>query len=193
MGGQAMAYAGYPAHGAHTQERPVTVTVLAVLGIVVGALGLVSLPMNLLYIATGWRAAGPMGPAIWANHTFRTYMLVSLPISTVVGVLCIVAGVGMLRLRAWARKLAIGLIVFELISQIAGAFIMGPQVTSIFTDAMQSMPAMPPGAPDLSFMKPALIGAVVTGTLVATAVMTVLLVLLTRPHVKEALASREPA
>jgi len=183
-----MTYATYPTPQTAAPQRPSTVTAIAILGIAFGAMALLYLPLNIFYMATGWKSAGPVGPAMWANDTFRIYMLVSTPLSALVSALYIVAGVGMLRMRAWAHKLAIGLIVFGMVSQLAGVLVMGPQMASTITSAM---PALPPGGPDLSFMKPFMIGAIAFGTFIGLAIMAVLLVLLLRPDVRGAFAAAQ--
>ena len=178
-----MAYSTYPTPTASQPERPSTVTAIGVLGIAVGALGVLSAPLNLLYFATGFRAAGPMGPTLWENDAFRTYMLVNAPLGAVLSVLYIVAGVGLLRLRPWAWGLTVGLIAFAMVSQIVGACIMTPSLASIFGE---TMPGMPPGGPDMSFMRPVMYASVAIGVLIGQAIMIVLLVLLTRPNVRQA-------
>lgn len=178
-----MAYAGQATQAPPQSGRPSTLTAIAVLAIAMGALGLLSLPLSILYMATGWKAAGPAGPALWANETFRTYTLVSFPLGTVLSVLYIVAGVGLLRLRPWAWGLTIGLIVFAMLSQVINACVMLPQMGTLLS---ASMPPMPQGAPDLSFMLPFMYVGVGIGVLIGLAVMTILLVLLTRPNVRGA-------
>ena len=73
-----MTYSGEPMYSG--PQRPTAVTVVAVVLIIFGALGVVSLPFNVVQMATGWRTAGPMGAALAQNPTLRTYMLVSLPL-----------------------------------------------------------------------------------------------------------------
>jgi hypothetical protein len=180
-----VAYDAYGYPGPSEPERPIAVTVIGVLGIIGGALGLLSAPLNILYMATGFKAAGPMGEALWANDTYRLYMQANTPVSLVLCGLYLAAGIGLLRLRPWAWTLTIGLLIFGMLSQILNACIMLPLMGTIFNEAMAAT-SMPTPAPDMSFMKPVIYVSGGFAVVIGLAVMVLFLVLLTRPNVRRA-------
>ena len=184
-----MGYVPGMAYPAEPPVRPVAVTVIAIVGIVVGALALLFLPVNIMHAATGWRSAGPTGPMMWANPTFRTYTLVAMPISAIACVLYIVAAIGMLQLRPWARTLAVGLIIFAMIYSLVGMMVTLPQMGSMIEAAMRSTPTSGP-MPNMSFMKPIIYVVAGFMALIGLGVKITFIVLLTRPNVVQAF---EPA
>jgi len=179
-----MAYAYGPVYPSPQPQRPVAVTVIGILFIIFGAMGLLGLPINILYMATNWRLAGPMGEAMMANDLLRTYMWVQVPVGFVLSLLYLASGIGMLQLRPWARMLAIGIVIFGMIAPVINSIVMVPALMSGMTDAMAS--AVPTGGPDLSFIGPLMMASVGLGVALGIGIMVVLLIFLTRPNVRAA-------
>jgi hypothetical protein len=182
-----MGYIPGTAYPPEPPARPSAVTAIAIIGLVIGGLGLLFMPLNIMSAVTAGRPAGPAGPAMWANPAFRTHMLVALPISAVACVLYIVAGVGMLQLRPWARKLAVGLVIFAMLFSLANVLMTLPQTGAAVEAAMQSMPTPPSGPmPNMSFIKPLIYVIAGFTILIGLAVKVTFLILLTRRYVVEA-------
>ena len=154
---------------------------IAALFIVFGALGILSLPLNILNMATGWQTAGPMGQ-VFQQPTFRTYMAVNIPVSGLFAVLYIVSGVGMLQLRPWARKLALGLLVAGLLAQVVNAVVMMPMMSEI----MKAVTAQAPDPAMEAIVKTTMTVAMVIGLAVGAGIIVLFIVLLTRPNVRDA-------
>jgi hypothetical protein len=185
-----MAYPAHEPYGPPPPERPLLVTVVAVLGIAMGAMGLLSVPVNIVHLATGFRTMGPMGPSLMQDTGFGKYMLVMLPVGMVASAGYLAAGIGMLKLRPWARKLAIGMVIYGMLSQIAGPFLVGPMMTRMFS---AQMAAMPTGGPDMSFMGPLMQVMVIGGSAAMVVAHILILILLTRPDTVAAFSPPGPA
>jgi hypothetical protein len=83
-------------------HRPVAVTVFGVLNIVFGALGLFSMPCAMFVgLAMLPRIMNP-------TRTAKAWLLLSNLIGFVCTIVLLIVGIGLLKLREWARKWAIG-------------------------------------------------------------------------------------
>ena len=111
-----MYYQDYGQYEEPPPVRPTVVTVIAILGIILGGLALACLPINAVSTfassQSGIGGAPPMDPVI------RTFTLVTMPFSFLVAVGRVVAGIGRLGMKRWAWKLAIGLLIWGLIENI---------------------------------------------------------------------------
>jgi hypothetical protein len=84
------------------QRRSRGITVLAVLNIVSGGLGILCLPIAALW--PGGREAAHEAAAIAAIPGYAAYSMAGVAFSFAVAIACFVTGIGLLRLRDWARK-----------------------------------------------------------------------------------------
>jgi hypothetical protein len=119
-------------------NRPTSVTVFAVLNIVFGTLGVICTPFALVYTffapqMQGFYANAGIASEMSTNAfemmqtpAYQTFMIVSTLLGTLVSALLIAAGIGLLKLRPWARWISIGYAVYAVLSLILG------QVVSYF-------------------------------------------------------------
>ncbi len=177
-----VAYTGYyPAE----PERPVIVTVIGILGIVAGGLVLLSLPFSLMQLFGAFPMVGP-GGQVMQDPTVRNWMIVGAAVSAVLGILKVVAGIGLLGMRRWAWLLAIGVLVFGALWQIAGGVAM--QALDIMGRMWSSMGAA--GDQFAGMMQRVTTIATIAGMVFWLAAYAAVIVLLTLPQVRRAFANR---
>jgi hypothetical protein len=163
-------------------ERPVIVTVIGILAIVAGALTLLSLPLSLLQFSGAMPMAGP-GSQIVQDPTVRTWMIVSSTVGALLAGLQIVAGIGLLRLQRWGWLLAIGLLIFGVLWQVAITIAM--QSMDIMGRMFAGMGAM--GDANLTAMMERMATVMtIVGLVFWIVVYAVVLILLTLPSVRKA-------
>ena len=101
--------------------RPVAVDAFGILNIAKGALGIVSTFFAIPLLSSLASAKNPVFKIMSESAGYMTWMKISIPIGLIVSGTLIGAGIGLLRLRPWARKVSIGYaiyaIIFLLISQ----------------------------------------------------------------------------
>jgi hypothetical protein len=98
-------------------ERPTAVTVFGVLNIVFGALGLLSMPCA-MFIGLA------MLPSIMnPTRTAKAWLLLSNLIGFVCAIILLIVGIGLLRLKVWARKWAVGYGWFAIVWGVIGMII----------------------------------------------------------------------
>jgi hypothetical protein len=157
------------------------VTVIGVLAIVFGAFTVLSLPINVLQMSGMWPGSEFTRP-LFEGPVLGTWMKVSIALMPVIAALWIACGVGLLRLREWARKLTIGVLVVGLVMQAASAVFVMPAMGR----ALAGASTFPPGSPQAAMMQGMMSVAVIVGGVVGGAIAVTLIVLLTRPHAREA-------
>ncbi|MFQ6131663.1 MAG: hypothetical protein ACE5R4_06480 [Armatimonadota bacterium] len=161
------------------RQRPAIVTVIGILAIAFGVMGLFALPINIMQIMGVWPGSEFTRP-MFQNPPMGTWMKVGVFLTPVSCALWIISGVGLLRLRPWGRILAIGLIVFGLLTQLLMTVLMVP--------AMQSSVGtmFPVGSQQAAMMKTIMTASMAVGMVFGVGIMVTLLILLTRPHVRQA-------
>jgi hypothetical protein len=101
-------------------ERPTIFTVVAVLGLVSAALNLVGIPTNISNLTSPPETGIPGMASLFADPTYRTFMVTSLVFGAASALLWIAAGIGLLRTKRWAYPLTIALIIYGLASDLVG-------------------------------------------------------------------------
>jgi hypothetical protein len=184
---------GYYAPQAVQPERPTAVTVIAILAILYGALLLVGLPFSIMQVAGGFRMPGPGGDAtarMMAQPAMAAWSRASIGLSAITGVLWVVSGIGLLRLRRWARFLTMALVVIAVLIQIVGSAITVP----VTMEMMTSGSFAPGPAPPPELMRAIITVALVVVSVVMLGIAVLFLVLLTRRNVVYAFEpERDPA
>jgi hypothetical protein len=161
-------------------QRPTVVTVFGILNIIFGALGLVSIPMSILVLFVLRDTNNPMMQIIQGNAVYRTWMMASLPMSLVATILLVVAGIGLMMMKPWARVISIGYGIYTIVMGIVGMIfngicLMGP---------LMSQAGNAPGPEAIGAM-----GGAVGGTFggcFGLVYPVLLLIFMTRPGVVEA-------
>lgn len=132
-------------------QRPTSVTVFGVLHIVFGLFGFFGTFVTMMASSLNARTF-PGGPGQPASNPFthpiiETWTRINIPISFVVCVGLVVAGIGLLRLRNWARKASIGYAIYSIITTIIGTalflvFVTIPLLNSLDASKPGSMPLL---------------------------------------------------
>lgn len=97
--------------------RPTTVTVFGILNIIFGSLGLLCTPLSLLALFVPQNPSFP-NPALdlmKSNDAYRTWMIVSVALGTIVSGVLLAAGIGLLMLKSWGHKASIGYSIYAIV------------------------------------------------------------------------------
>lgn len=94
--------------------RPPSVTVFGILAIVFGAFGLLCSPLSVLIHSL------PIPDMPKIEGFFKQWVLASAVLGTAAGIFKIAFGIGLLRLRSWARKAAVWYGFYAIVMQLAG-------------------------------------------------------------------------
>lgn len=170
-------------------ERPVIVTVLGILGIVAGALALLSVPVSLIQLSGAFPMPGA-GGQVMQDPTVRNWSILATTVGSLIGVLSLAAGIGLLGMRRWAWLLAIGTLVAGMVWQIVSAIvmhsldIMGKMWTSMGAAADPNTAAM------MQMMQRMTGVFTIFGMIFWLAVYATVLILITLPNVREVFENR---
>lgn len=171
-------------------QRPVVVTVFGILNIVFGVIGVVCTPFGLLM---GWlsqtmldgmpEAQGMQNPfqEMMSDPGFMAYTYISTALGMAASAALLAAGIGLLKLRPWARYISIGYGVYSWVSVIGGG---------ILTYYLVYVPMIERMAQENGFEQGPLIGGMIGGMFggicFGLVYPTVLLVFMLLPDVKAA-------
>jgi hypothetical protein len=163
-------------------ERPVVVTVIAVLGFVFGGVTLLALPVNLVQMTGIGPMGAPMRPFL-EDPMMRAWMIYGLVQTGALGVLAIIAAVGLLGMKEWARKLTIGLFIYQMVAQTVGGIV---SVSMFQSGRMPGMPEMSGMPFDPQMLQRLMAIGMIGGVFFWIVVLGVLLFLLLQRNVREA-------
>jgi hypothetical protein len=89
-------------------NRPTSVTVFGILNIVFAAFGILSvLGSVMLFAATAATSKNPVIQIIHDNPTYAAWLKVSVGLGLIASVALLAAGIGLLKLKPWARMISI--------------------------------------------------------------------------------------
>jgi peptidoglycan/LPS O-acetylase OafA/YrhL len=89
-------------------QRPTSVTVFGILNIVFAALGFFGVVASvMMFTATAASSNNPVIQLVQDNPSYAAYMKVSIVLSVIISVVLLVTGIGLLKLKSWARTLSI--------------------------------------------------------------------------------------
>ena len=122
--------------------RPTSVTVFAVLGIIFGSLGVLGMLCSIPQYFGLQLAPNPMMDGIRKDPLLLTVTLGSLIVGFVMSVWLLVASIGMLSLKTWARKAMVryGIVylVTSILSIILSLSVTNPRMRQVTEQSMQS-------------------------------------------------------
>jgi uncharacterized membrane-anchored protein len=156
------------------QQRPLAVTIFGILNIGFGALGVLGLLVSMVMLTHIDTTANPVLREMYSNPTYVMWMKISLPFGGVVSVALLVAGIGLLFLKNWARVVSLGYGVYTIITGIIGGCVMIP--------VYQQMMAHTGGGPSGIIALGSMIGGVF-GLAVGMAYPILLIIFMTRPKI----------
>jgi len=97
-------------------QRPTSVTVFGILNIVFAALGIVSvLAMVALFAVVGNTSNNPVVQVIHNNPAYAAWMKFSIALGLLAAAVLLVAGIGLLILKPWARILSIAYAIYAIV------------------------------------------------------------------------------
>jgi hypothetical protein len=152
---------------------------MGIVQIAFGALGMLGAPMTLGLRSLAHDAASRRVQEVMWTGTLGTWTRLSLGLSTVMALMLLVSGIGVLKLRPWARRLAVGYglgaTALLVVSQIMNAVLLVPALSEMARASHD--PVARAGATG------GIVGGIVGGLLGLTLPIAVLIVM-TRPAVK---------
>lgn len=167
----------------HTNIRPTSGTVFGILNIVFGSLGICGMifTVGMLLVPQNPNVPNPVIEIMNENPGYRVFQNVGIGLGFIATTVLIVAGIGLLKLKPFGRKLSIGYGIYVIISALVGfvvnwIFLLGP--------LMEKMNTLPPGPAQAGAIG-GLIGGV-AGPCIGLVYPVLLLIFMFRKNVIEA-------
>ena len=177
-----------------TRYRPPAVLVMAILNMVFGALGIFGLLcIGLMFLIMPQLPQPPGGnPAIkvFEVPAYKQSVFVFASIGAVLAILEIIAGIGLLRMKTWGRRLSIGYAVTTIVIQVIGLVVniayVNPKIAEVMAQDTQQ--------PFAQMQSNPMVGNIGTGfgAVLGMAYAVALLIVMFRPHVRAAFAEAQP-
>jgi hypothetical protein len=105
-------------------NRPTAVTVFGILNIVFAVFGVVGVFASvMLFAAVGTDSKNPVVQIIHNNALFADWMKVSIVLGLVVSAALLVAGIGLLKLKPWARLVSIAYAIYGVVMVVVGGVV----------------------------------------------------------------------
>jgi hypothetical protein len=101
-------------------SRPTVITVLGILNIVFAVFGLLGMIATIALLSAGANSNNPVVNMMRENAAFATWMKISVPLGLLNCVALLAAGIGLLRMKEWARKLSIAYAIYAMVTGLAG-------------------------------------------------------------------------
>jgi hypothetical protein len=167
-------------------QRPASVTFFGILNIAFGALGIFGLLSTVQLLSGKSMGNNPVVKLMLENPTYVQWIKATIPINLITGIALVMAGIGLLRLKPWARNLSIYYAIFAILFCLATVWV---NYNFLFRPLMEE--AQRSKGPEAA----AAIGGAIGGTLggvVGMAYPIFLLVFMTRPKVVAAFQPTTP-
>ena len=104
-------------------ERPTSVTVFGILNIVFAAFGFFGIIGSIVMFFVMDPAMNPMTKIMQDHPAYASWLKLMIPVGFVVAGALLAAGIGLLRMKNWARQLSIGYGIYAIISGLVGTVI----------------------------------------------------------------------
>jgi hypothetical protein len=164
-------------------ERPTSVTVMAIIGIIYGAMGFLCSPLALIPYFMTMPQPVPAIDAVKNDQLLFGWTMASLAMGWLLAIFLLIGAVGALGLKQWARQVLIGWAITSALLSIAGicmqAIVIMPRIAEYTRN--QSGPERAGAAAG------GMIGLVL-GVLLGVGIPGTMLFIMTRPNVKDAFA-----
>jgi len=102
-------------------QRPISVNVFGILNIVFACFGILGTVASLSLLFGAAASNNPVAKVIQENATYMAYLKVMIPVGILASITLLVAGIGLLILKNWARYLSIGFGIYGVLSGLIGA------------------------------------------------------------------------
>ncbi len=165
-------------------QRPASVIVFGVLNIAFGILGLFSLPIVFHATLTGLNGQNPF---FGDSAVLRIWSIISLVLSPLTVIALFASGIGLLKMRAWARNLALIYAAVAIVTSLIGVVVTWQYITQPMLEQFEG--------DDSGQAMGAKIGAIgsVVGGLLGMAYPVLLWFFMSRPRVLAAFAAQNPS
>jgi hypothetical protein len=104
-------------------QRPASVTVFGILNIVFAALGVIGMVASIVLFFLPASSSNPVIKLIHESTAYATWLKVCIVLGVMSSTALLAAGIGLLCLRSWARKLSIGYAIYAIVFGILGAVV----------------------------------------------------------------------
>jgi len=104
-------------------SRPTSVTVFGVLNIVFAAFGIVGMIFSVLLFLPQASSNNPVVQLIHDSPAYAAWLKFSMVLGVVVCVALLAAGIGLLKLKPWARTFSIGYGIYAIVMAIVGTVV----------------------------------------------------------------------
>jgi hypothetical protein len=101
-------------------KRPASITTFGVLNIVFAVLGIFGLIVSIAALFMPGAGNNPIVRLMRESPAFAAWMKISIPLGLLGCLVLLIAGIGLLRLKPWARKLSIGYSIYAIITGLLG-------------------------------------------------------------------------
>ena len=159
--------------------RPTSVTVMAVIGIIFGAIGVACSPFALVPYFVQMGPPNPVIDAVKSDPVLFGWMVVAMAIHIPLSIVLLAGSIGALNLKLWARKAllfwSVAAIVMNVIGMIVNLTLMFPKLSAIQGQNPRSAAAVTGG-----------IAGGIGGFIFGMIVPILMLYFMTRPQVKQA-------
>src|SRR5262245_43450327 len=95
-----------------TMQRPVSVTVFGILNIAFAVLGVFAMIGTIALFSLPGASNHPIVKIMQESPAYATWLKLTIPLGLMASVALLVAGIGLLRLKSWGRKLSIGYAIY---------------------------------------------------------------------------------
>lgn len=161
------------------QQRPTSVTVFGILNIIFGAMALLCTPVSLMMTFMMPAQGNPMLQAMRDNQLFRVWSIVGGGLGIIGGGVLLAAGIGLLKLKPWARVTSVGYGIYAIVGGVIGQVITMMVLLPAFRKMTES------GGPEAAGAIGGMVGGVFGGCF-GLIFPILLIIFMTRPKVKAA-------
>ena len=171
-------------------NRPTSVTVFGILNIVFAAFGVMGFAISILmiFVKPELNVKNPALDLMRQNPGYAMYTNISMVVGAVFTLVLGLAGIGLLMLRPWGRRLSIIYAIFAIISVIVNSVI---NYYFLLAPIIDKLAALQPGQEKVAAM--GMIVGTVAGVCIGPIYPVILLIFMYRPNVKAAFGAQDSA
>ena len=170
------------------RERPISITILGILNMGIGLLGLGGLLLSTMFESPDFVSSSSSGNsflssmlALWntisTDATFVVWRRITVPLDAAASLALVAAGIGLLLLKNWSRLVSIGYAIYRVIFALLDVAVLMAVLHRVLANALQA---------DTGAHIALVVGAAAVGTVLTLVYPVLLIYFLTRPKVVQA-------